>query len=82
MKNQVNKRILKINIAKQFHLVNLDHHYFHPDSPNNGAYWMKTEKISFSKLKLTNNKQLSTSQRQHKVTKFFVYKTSKTKDLF
>ena len=29
--------------------------YFHPESPNTGAFWMKSE-IIFSKLKLTNNK--------------------------
>ena len=29
--------------------------YMHPDSPNNGAHWMRQE-VSFSKLKLTNNK--------------------------
>lgn len=27
----------------------------HPDSPNTGAHWMRQE-VSFSKLKLTNNK--------------------------
>lgn len=29
--------------------------YTHPDSPNTGAHWMRQE-VSFSKLKLTNNK--------------------------
>ncbi|KAI3360822.1 hypothetical protein L3Q82_013044 [Scortum barcoo] len=29
--------------------------YMHPESPNTGAHWMRQE-ISFSKLKLTNNK--------------------------
>ncbi|XP_038139352.1 T-box transcription factor TBX21 [Cyprinodon tularosa] len=29
--------------------------YMHPDSPNSGAHWMRQE-VSFSKLKLTNNK--------------------------
>ncbi|XP_054860173.1 T-box transcription factor TBX21 [Amphiprion ocellaris] len=29
--------------------------YMHPDSPNTGAHWMRQE-VSFSKLKLTNNK--------------------------
>ena len=29
--------------------------YLHPDSPNTGAFWMKSE-IVFNKLKLTNNK--------------------------
>lgn len=29
--------------------------YVHPDSPNTGAHWMRQE-VSFSKLKLTNNK--------------------------
>lgn len=29
--------------------------YLHPDSPNTGAHWMKSE-IMFNKLKLTNNK--------------------------
>ncbi|XP_013394092.1 T-box protein 1-like [Lingula anatina] len=29
--------------------------YMHPDSPNSGAHWMKQD-ITFSKLKLTNNK--------------------------
>ncbi|XP_049440775.1 eomesodermin homolog b isoform X1 [Epinephelus fuscoguttatus] len=29
--------------------------YIHPESPNTGAHWMRQE-ISFSKLKLTNNK--------------------------
>jgi hypothetical protein len=45
----------------------LDHVYLHPDSPNSGAHWMRNEKISFSKLKLTNNKQLPTSQPQNQV---------------
>ncbi|KAF7659404.1 hypothetical protein LDENG_00297800 [Lucifuga dentata] len=37
--------------------------YIHPESPNTGAHWMRQE-ISFSKLKLTNNKgtNLGTSQ--------------------
>jgi hypothetical protein len=30
--------------------------YLHPDSPNTGAFWMKNE-ITFSKVKVTNNKQ-------------------------
>ncbi|XP_024913323.1 T-box transcription factor TBX21 [Cynoglossus semilaevis] len=29
--------------------------YMHPDSPNTGAHWMRQE-VSFSKMKLTNNK--------------------------
>ena len=29
--------------------------YLHPDSPNTGAHWMKSE-LLFNKLKLTNNK--------------------------
>jgi hypothetical protein len=45
----------------------LDHVYLHPDSPNSGAHWMRNEKISFSKLKLTNNKQLPTGQPQNQV---------------
>ncbi|XP_071326480.1 eomesodermin homolog b isoform X2 [Trachinotus anak] len=32
--------------------------YIHPESPNTGAHWMRQE-ISFSKLKLTNNKGTS-----------------------
>ncbi|CAF0749846.1 unnamed protein product [Didymodactylos carnosus] len=32
--------------------------YIHPDSPNTGEHWMKNE-ISFSKLKLTNNRSIS-----------------------
>ncbi|XP_068614083.1 eomesodermin homolog b [Brachionichthys hirsutus] len=32
--------------------------YVHPESPNTGAHWMRQE-ISFSKLKLTNNKGTS-----------------------
>ncbi|KAL3060566.1 hypothetical protein OYC64_015006 [Pagothenia borchgrevinki] len=37
--------------------------YIHPESPNTGAHWMRQE-ISFSKLKLTNNKgtNINTSQ--------------------
>ncbi|CAF1372166.1 unnamed protein product [Didymodactylos carnosus] len=31
--------------------------YIHPDSPNTGQHWMKNE-ISFSKLKLTNNRSI------------------------
>ena len=30
--------------------------YLHPDSPNTGSFWMKNE-ITFSKIKVTNNKQ-------------------------
>ncbi|XP_031729607.1 eomesodermin homolog b isoform X2 [Anarrhichthys ocellatus] len=32
--------------------------YIHPESPNTGAHWMRQE-ISFSKLKLTNNKGIN-----------------------
>ncbi|XP_071967698.1 T-box transcription factor TBX21 [Engystomops pustulosus] len=32
--------------------------YHHPDSPNTGAHWMRQE-VTFSKLKLTNNKGAS-----------------------
>lgn len=35
--------------------------YLHPDSPNTGAFWMKSE-IAFSKLKLTNNKSSPDNQ--------------------
>ncbi|CAF3578108.1 unnamed protein product [Adineta steineri] len=45
-----------------------NHVYLHPDSPNSGAHWMRNEKISFSKLKLTNNKQLPTSHPQNQMT--------------
>jgi hypothetical protein len=48
-------------------LIGLDHVYLHPDSPNSGVHWMRNEKISFSKLKLTNNKQLPTGQPQNQV---------------
>ncbi|XP_053287536.1 eomesodermin homolog b isoform X1 [Pleuronectes platessa] len=37
--------------------------YIHPESPNTGAHWMRQE-ISFSKLKLTNNKGTSHSTSQ------------------
>lgn len=37
--------------------------YIHPESPNSGAHWMRQE-ISFSKLKLTNNKGTSHSTSQ------------------
>uniref|UniRef100_UPI0037E9B2EF eomesodermin-like n=1 Tax=Semicossyphus pulcher TaxID=241346 RepID=UPI0037E9B2EF len=37
--------------------------YIHPESPNTGAHWMRQE-ISFSKLKLTNNKGNSHSTSQ------------------
>jgi len=68
---QKTSKLKKINILK-FHSIILDHLYFHPDSPNTGAHWMRNEKISFAKLKLTNNKQLSTSQRQNQVKFFFI----------
>ncbi|CAF2418474.1 unnamed protein product [Rotaria sp. Silwood2] len=45
-----------------------NHRYLHPDSPNSGIHWMKHEKISFSKLKLTNNKQLSISHSENQMT--------------
>ncbi|CAF3437991.1 unnamed protein product [Rotaria socialis] len=45
-----------------------NHVYLHPDSPNSGTHWMKNEKVSFSKLKLTNNKQLPTSHPQNQMT--------------
>ncbi|CAF1181352.1 unnamed protein product [Adineta ricciae] len=45
-----------------------NHVYLHPDSPNSGAHWMRNEKISFSKLKLTNNKQLPTGHPQNQMT--------------
>ncbi|CAF0844439.1 unnamed protein product [Rotaria sordida] len=45
-----------------------NHCYLHPDSPNSGIHWMKHEKISFSKLKLTNNKQLSINHSQNQMT--------------
>ncbi|CAF0830498.1 unnamed protein product [Adineta steineri] len=44
------------------------HHYLHPDSPTSGAQWMKYDKISFSKLKLTNNKQLTATQSKNQNT--------------
>ncbi|KAM9831936.1 T-box transcription factor TBX21 [Neosynchiropus ocellatus] len=37
--------------------------YMHPDSPNTGAHWMRQE-VSFSKLKLTNNKGSSNNVAQ------------------
>ncbi|XP_049615399.1 T-box transcription factor TBX21 [Syngnathus scovelli] len=37
--------------------------YVHPDSPNTGAHWMRQE-VSFSKLKLTNNKGGSNNMAQ------------------
>ncbi|XP_078480385.1 eomesodermin homolog [Lampetra planeri] len=37
--------------------------YIHPESPNTGAHWMRQE-ISFSKLKLTNNKGTNHSMSQ------------------
>lgn len=37
--------------------------YMHPDSPNTGAHWMRQE-VSFSKLKLTNNKGSNNNQGQ------------------
>lgn len=37
--------------------------YMHPDSPNTGAHWMRQE-VSFSKLKLTNNKGSSNNSAQ------------------
>ena len=43
------------------------HLYLHPDSPNSGLHWMNNEKVSFSKIKLTNNKQLSSSHSQNQV---------------
>jgi hypothetical protein len=50
-----------------FPINNLDHLYLHPDSPNSGSHWMRNEKISFAKLKLTNNKQLSCDHPQNQV---------------
>ncbi|KAM3922806.1 T-box transcription factor TBX21 isoform 2-T2 [Leptodactylus fuscus] len=37
--------------------------YHHPDSPNTGAHWMRQE-VTFSKLKLTNNKGASSNLTQ------------------
>ncbi|XP_075702403.1 T-box transcription factor TBX21 [Rhinoderma darwinii] len=37
--------------------------YHHPDSPNTGAHWMRQE-VTFSKLKLTNNKGASSNLSQ------------------
>ncbi|XP_075033111.1 T-box transcription factor TBX21 [Mixophyes fleayi] len=37
--------------------------YQHPDSPNTGAHWMRQE-VTFSKLKLTNNKGASSNTTQ------------------
>ncbi|KAM5135384.1 T-box transcription factor TBX21 [Mantella aurantiaca] len=37
--------------------------YHHPDSPNTGAHWMRQE-VTFSKLKLTNNKGASSNVTQ------------------
>uniref|UniRef100_A0A8C5QJC3 T-box transcription factor TBX21 n=1 Tax=Leptobrachium leishanense TaxID=445787 RepID=A0A8C5QJC3_9ANUR len=37
--------------------------YQHPDSPNTGAHWMRQE-VTFSKLKLTNNKGASNNMAQ------------------
>lgn len=43
-----------LNVARGF-VVPGNRMYMHPDSPNTGAHWMRQE-VSFSKLKLTNNK--------------------------
>lgn len=48
----------------------LGHRYVHPDSPSSGEQWMKSSRISFSKLKLTNNKKLSSSHSQNQVRLF------------
>lgn len=44
--------------------------YVHPESPNTGAHWMRQE-ISFSKLKLTNNKGANNNNTQ--VTHFYCF---------
>lgn len=41
--------------------------YVHPESPNTGAHWMRQE-ISFSKLKLTNNKGANNNNTQVNTT--------------
>ncbi|UJR33017.1 hypothetical protein I4U23_020477 [Adineta vaga] len=43
------------------------HRYLHPDSPSSGEQWMKNTRISFSKLKLTNNKKLAGSDSQNQM---------------
>lgn len=48
--------------------------YVHPESPNTGAHWMRQE-ISFSKLKLTNNKGANNNNTQ--VTVFFFWYSCK-----
>ena len=42
-------------VGKADHDVAMCTPFKHPDSPSTGAYWMKGN-ISFSKLKITNNK--------------------------
>ena len=34
--------------------------YEHPDSPNTGKFWMKSNSISFKKMKLSNDKSCKT----------------------
>ena len=63
---QKTSKIFARNTTTDHHLY-LDHVYLHPDSPNSGVHWMRNDKISFSKLKLTNNKQLPTGQPQNQV---------------
>lgn len=46
-----------------FYFISGNKVYIHPESPNTGAHWMRQE-ISFSKLKLTNNKGTSHSTSQ------------------
>lgn len=70
VKKQVNRTSFLLKTNKLYINI-LDHVYLHPDSPNSGAHWMRNEKISFSKLKLTNNKQLPTNHPQNQV-KFFI----------
>lgn len=53
-----------------YHFISIGNKvYIHPESPNTGAHWMRQE-ISFSKLKLTNNKGTNHSMSQ--VNTFFI----------
>lgn len=71
---QVKKPLKKINLYRKN--IHLDHQYHHPDSPNTGTHWMKSENISFEYLKLTNNKQLTINNRQNQVKYFYYYENS------
>ena len=50
-----------ISCGHQEQLLATDRLVMHPDSPNTGLFWMKNE-ITFSKLKLTNNRASNGSQ--------------------